>query len=298
MSFLSIFGRAASTALRNNVSSGAVTGSCAARAFAAQREVQNPVYVVFGAAGGVGSALVKRLSGQQGAKVVSVDYQSDALDELKEHGGDVHAVDASRRKEVDKLLQQIKDQHGSLDGIANVIGQAMILKPAHITSDDEFADAINSNVKSAFNIVAGAAPLMMNNGGGSIALTSAAIAHLGAANHDIVAAAKGAVSGLALSAASTYSAHNIRVNTVSPGLLRTPMTQSVTDNEGGKDISLKVIPLGRIGEADEAAAAFEFLLHPSNSYITGNNILVDGGLGSVRPTSPSNEPAQQFQAEL
>lgn len=83
------------------------------------------------------------------------------------------------------------------------------------------------------------APLMQSSGG-SIVLASAAVGHLGLAHHDATAAAKAAVTGLALGAASTYSAENIRVNCVAPGLIRTPMTESMTDPKQAKQQSLQV----------------------------------------------------------
>jgi NAD(P)-dependent dehydrogenase (short-subunit alcohol dehydrogenase family) len=244
------------------------------------------VYVVFGAAGGIGAALVQRLSGQQGAKVVQVD---DAR--AGDLQGEVHQADASDFKQVEKVLKQVRDQYEHVHGVANCIGDASIMKPIHITSEDEYEHTMRTNVKTAFNILKASVPVMMSEGG-SIVLATAAISHMGAANHDIVAAAKGAVSSLAVSAASTYSPHNIRINCVAPGLIRTPMTESMTDAKQAKDASLKMIPLGRFGEPDEAAAAFEFLMHPSNSFITAQTLMVDGGLGTIRPTTMDNEPAR------
>lgn len=267
--------------------SSATVTSVSARSFASATD--NPVYVVFGAAGGIGSALARRLAGQQGVKVVQVDDQ-----QAGDLHGDAVRADATEFEQVNKVLQDIRDKYGYVHGVANCIGDASIMKPTHITSEDELYHLMRTNVKTAFNILKATAPLMMSEGG-SIVLASAAISHLGAANHDVVAAAKGAVSSLAVSAASTYSPHNIRINCVAPGLIRTPMTESMTDPQQAKDASLKVIPLGRVGDPDEAAAAFEFLLHPSNSYITAQTLMVDGGLGSIRSSTMDNEPAKQNQ---
>ncbi len=85
-----------------------------------------------------------------------------------------------------------------------------------------------------------------------------------------------------LSAAATYAPKNIRVNCVAPGLTRTPMTSRIVDNPAALKASEAMHPLKRVGEADEPAAALEFLLLPSNSFITGQVLGVDGGLGSLK----------------
>jgi NAD(P)-dependent dehydrogenase (short-subunit alcohol dehydrogenase family) len=90
-----------------------------------------------------------------------------------------------------------------------------------------------------------------------------------------------------LSAAATYAAQGIRVNVVAPGLVDTPMTKRITSNESSLRASVAMHPLGRIGTPDDVAAAIELLLRPESSWITGQVIGVDGGLGSLKTRSGS-----------
>jgi NAD(P)-dependent dehydrogenase (short-subunit alcohol dehydrogenase family) len=119
--------------------------------------------------------------------------------------------------------------------------------------------------------------------GGSIVLVSSAAARVGLANHEAIAAAKAGVIGLALSAAATYAPRGIRVNCVAPGLVRTPLTSRITENEAALKGSLAMHALGRIGEASDVASAMEWLLDPAQAWVTGQVIGVDGGLASLRP---------------
>ena len=122
----------------------------------------------------------------------------------------------------------------------------------------------------------------MLNAGGSIVLVSSAAARIGLANHEAVAAAKAGVIGLTLSAAATYGPRGIRVNCVAPGLVRTPLTARLTANEASLKASTAMHALGRIGEPQDVAKAIEWLLSPEQSWITGQLLGIDGGLGSVR----------------
>jgi NAD(P)-dependent dehydrogenase (short-subunit alcohol dehydrogenase family) len=121
--------------------------------------------------------------------------------------------------------------------------------------------------------------------GGSIVLMSTAAARVGLANHEAIAAAKAGVVGLVISAAATYAPKGIRVNCVAPGLVRTPMTERLTANEASLKASVALHALGRIGEPADVAAAIEWLLDPAQTWVTGQVIGVDGGLGSVRSRS-------------
>ena len=129
---------------------------------------------------------------------------------------------------------------------------------------------------------------MMRSGGGSIVLMASAVAQRGMINHEAIAAAKAGVVGLALSAAATYARYNIRVNCVAPGLTRTPLTASLTQNELTLKASAALHPLGRIGEPDEVASAIRWFLSPEQSWVTGQVLAVDGGLSSLQSRMASN----------
>ena len=242
--------------------------------------VQDPCYLIFGATGGIGSSLCRRLA-SRGAKVVVAGRKSEKLRALAE---ELHtsfiSVDATQFEEVDACVKQAVELHGRLDGVANCIG-SLLLKSAHATSEAEWLATIATNLTSAFAVMRASAKAMMNTGG-SIVLVSSAAARIGLANHEAIAAAKAGIIGLTLSAAATYSTRGIRVNCVAPGLVRTPMTERLTENEVSLKASTAMHALGRIGEPVEVASAIEWLLNPEQAWVTGQVLGVDGGLGSLR----------------
>ncbi len=178
------------------------------------------------------------------------------------------------------LFSRVKAEHGPIAGAVNCVG-SFLLKPAHMTSEEEFAHQISVNLTTAFNTVKAAARHMP--GGGSVVLLSSVAARAGLANHEAVAAAKAGVAGLALSAAASYVSRGLRFNVVSPGLVQTPMTENITRSETARKASLDLHPLGRLGEPSDIAAAIAYLLGPESAWVTGQTIGVDGGLSTLRP---------------
>ena len=158
---------------------------------------------------------------------------------------------------------------------------SLLLKPAHQTSPEEWASVVSTNLGSAFAVTRSAAKRMMKTGG-SIVLVSSAAARIGFANHEAIAAAKAGVIGLTLSAAASYGRYRVRVNCVAPGLVRTPLTSRLTENEGSLKASEAMHALGKVGEPADVASAMAWLLDPAQNWVTGQIIGVDGGLGSVR----------------
>lgn len=237
-----------------------------------------PRYLIFGATGGIGSALCRRLAPE--ADLVLVARDSRRLEAL---AGELDAValaaDATRAEQVDDCVRRAADRLGRLDGVASCVG-SLFLKPAHLTSDAEWAEALAVNLTSSFFIVRAAVGAMMSTGG-AIALVSSAAARVGLVNHEAIAAAKAGVIGLVRSAAASYARRGIRVNCVAPGLVRTRLTDALTSGVN-LEASVKMHPLGRLGEPDDVAGALAWLLSPEQAWITGQVLGVDGGLADLR----------------
>lgn len=240
-------------------------------------------YVILGAYGGIGSALARRLA-SKGSRLLLVGRDPEKLGALAAELGAEHAVaEATDSAQVEAAIDQAAKSFsasgsGQLDGIANCFG-SLLLKPAHATSDAEFESMLAINLKSAFATVRAAAKSMKTPG--SIVFVSSAAARHGLVNHEAIAAAKAGVQGLALAAAASYARRGLRFNCVAPGLTETPLTARITASEPSAKASLGMHALGRFGQPEEVAAAIEFLLDPANSWITGQVLGVDGGLGSV-----------------
>lgn len=242
-------------------------------------------YVILGAAGGIGGATVRRLR-SQGANVLLAGRTEAPLAKLSQDvGSPYRVVDATNFTQVDALLRESADLLQGIDGVVNCVG-SLLLKPAHLTSANEWQETLALNLTTAFATVHGAAKVMRQSGG-TIVLMSSAAAELGLPNHEAIAAAKAGVNGLVRSAAASYASRGIRVNSVAPGLVRTDMTQRIWSNTKSAESSRSMHALGRLGEPDDVASLICWLLDPSNSWITGQTIGIDGGLSSVRTVAKS-----------
>ena len=235
--------------------------------------------IIFGATGGIGSNLARRLKGQY-QLVLCARSQPD-LDQLAaEVGGRAAVCDAREFAQVETVFQAAKERGESVAGAVNCVG-SILLKPAHLTSERDFEETIAANLKSAFAVTRAAAKAMMK-AGGSVVLISSAAAEAGLANHEAIAAAKGGVSALTRSAAATYAARSIRFNAVAPGLVDTPLAARITSNPRSLEASQKMHPLGRIGKPEDVASTVAWLLQEHQSWVTGQVIGIDGGMAAVR----------------
>ena len=242
---------------------------------------RQPVYVILGGTGGIGSAVARKLAAE-GATVALAARGADRLEKMaREFEGSVTGVlDATSTSEVEKYVRSVADANDGIDGIVNCVG-SILLKAAHQTSDEEWRQTISANLDSAFATVRAGARVMGRTGG-SIVLMASAAATVGLPSHEAIAAAKAGVIGLARSAAATYAGKGIRVNAVAPGLVDTPMSAGITGNEMMLKASVAMHPLGRIGRPEEVASVITWLLSDTASWVTGQVIGIDGGLSAVR----------------
>lgn len=238
-------------------------------------------FIIFGGTGGIGSAVCKNLI-DKGARVTVIARNQDKLSELEEETGcNILKIEDVNFNNVENSLNESAGKYGQIDGIVNCVG-SLLLKPAHKTSEEEWRSVIDTNLGSSFAIIKYGAEILKEQKSGSMVFVSSAAGINGFSNHEAIAAAKAGITGLVKSAASTYSRFGIRINCVAPGLVETPMTESLTGNEAVLKKSKKMHPLGRIGKPEDVASAICWLLSQQQSWITGNVLSVDGGMTSIR----------------
>lgn len=246
--------------------------------------------LIIGAGGGIGSCLARRLAADgwrlvlAGRRLEPLDALATELNASVASGGTAAQittvqVDARDWDAVDAVFAAGAGD-GGITAAVNLAG-SILLKPAHSTSLQDFDDTMSQNVRTAFGVVRAAGKHMRANGG-SVVLMSSAAARIGLANHEAIAAAKGAVEGLVRSAAATYASSRLRFNAVAPGLVHTPMAARITGNEASLKASESMHPLGRIGTPDEVAALIASLIGPAGAWITGQVFAIDGGLSTVK----------------
>jgi 3-oxoacyl-[acyl-carrier protein] reductase len=237
-------------------------------------------FLVVGGAGGIGREIAAGIVARGGSLVLTSRDGERAARAAAELGADEHAaLDASDFQATHDLLQRlITDGHRIL-GIVNCAG-SILLKPAHLTTAEEVRETIETNLMTAFSLLAAAGKLIREPA--SVVLFGTAAAEAGLPNHEAIAAAKAAVGGLARSAAATYASRGLRVNVIAPGLVDTPLAARITGNERSLEASRRMHALERIGTPADVAPVALMLLDPAVSWITGQTICVDGGLAGLK----------------
>jgi NAD(P)-dependent dehydrogenase (short-subunit alcohol dehydrogenase family) len=246
------------------------------------------VIVVTGAAGGIGGATAQLLV-DNGAKVFLVDVDREGLGSVVSSLGDDHAAlasaDVSQPVDNQRFVQAAVDRFGRIDGAVLNVGIPGGFASIVDGSVENFDRVMNVNVRGTWLGLKYLIPKIAKSGDGSIVLTgSTAGFRAGAPGRSHYVASKHAVIGLMRAAAAECAPLGIRVNSVSPGGVKTQMTESVKDmvgeDEGARILEefAQTIPLKRLAEPDEIAAVILFLLGNESRYCTATNYMADGGL--------------------
>lgn len=244
--------------------------------------------VITGGTSGIGEAAAL-LFAKEGAKVTIASRGSagdGVVKRIVSAGGDAHYVkaDVSKVADIKMLVKQHQDRYGRLDVLFNNASYEGPVKPVLETSEDELDRVIDTNLKSVFLMCKYAVPLMITSGGGSIINTTAASAREGCAwaNLGPYISSKAGVIGLTRVLAVEFAPHKIRANSLNPGLVLTDMVRSVAKKQPDPQAFLSSLDglnlLKRVGTVDELATAALFLASDESSYVTGVDLLVDGGL--------------------
>jgi len=232
---------------------------------------------VVGGSGGIGSAVAARLTAG-GGTVAVIARDAERLHATAAATGAVPFVaDVLDAAAFAETVERIETEVGEIHGLVHAVG-SIIIRPLHAVTLDDFRATLDRNVTSAFIAMKTVMPKMMRRRSGSVVLFSTVATSIALPNHEAIAAAKGAVEGLVRTAALSYSRYGIRVNAVAPALTRTPLSASLWQNEKALAASEAMHPLGRIGEADDIAAAVCYFLSTEAGWTTGQVLGVDGGL--------------------
>ena len=227
-------------------------------------------YIIFGATGSIGSSLAEKLTNDK-AEIHLVARNQDEVKPLAERLGCTFTVADVLQ---DGFIEKVKNDVTETKGIAYCIG-SIDLKPVRMTKEEDFNKCMKLNLYSAVEAIKGFQDSLRKNKG-SIVLFSTAAVHRGFTNHSIIASAKAAVEGLAISLAAEF-APNIRVNCIAPSLTKSKIAQPMLKNSAIADGIAKAHPLKRLGEGQDSASLAKFLISEDSSWITGQVIAVDGG---------------------
>jgi len=239
------------------------------------------IIVIAGVSGTIGTSLARRLVGA-GRDVLLLGRTAEKLAPLASELNQPYAVvDYFDAEKLEQTISAAAEPAGGVEGIVNSTG-SILLKPLHATSLDEFRAVLDANLVTSFQMLKVGSRLLAKPGG-SIVLFSSAAAEIGMPNHEAIAAAKAGVIGLARAAAASLAGRNIRVNVISPGLVRTELTRRIWEAPASEAAACEMHALGRIGEPEQIASLVEWLLAAENDWITGQTIGVDGGLSRVLP---------------
>ena len=249
------------------------------------KRVEGKVALVTGAAAGIGRATAIRLA-ENGAKVAVTDLNpagSAVVDEITANGGTAKfwQLDSTDEAAIEKVFADVAATFGKLDVLVNNAGISGVNKPTHELSSAEWDQVINVNLRGVFLCTKYAIPFMLKNGSGSIINLSSIYGLIGAADIPPYHAAKGAVRLMSKNDALTYAKQNIRVNSVHPGFIWTPLVDEFS-HRGGDAAAARahlesLHPVGHLGEPDDIAYGILYLASDESKFVTGSELVIDGG---------------------
>ncbi|EZP58930.1 SDR family oxidoreductase [Exiguobacterium acetylicum] len=246
------------------------------------------IAVITGSATGIGQATALVFA-EQGATVVCADVSLEkakqTVEQITQQGGKAEAVhvDVSDVESVEQLAKHVKETYGTVDVLFNNAGIDEQGGKVHEYPIDLFDRIIAVDLRGTFLVSKFLIPLMLDNGG-SIINTSSMSGRAADLNRSGYNAAKGGIANFTRAMAIDYARHGIRVNSLSPGTIETPLIDTLVgekEKEQGKqfrDANAWITPLGRLGKPREMATVALFLASDDSSYVTGEDITADGGI--------------------
>jgi 3-oxoacyl-[acyl-carrier protein] reductase len=244
--------------------------------------LENKVAIVTGASRGIGRAIALSLA-SYGASVVvnycgSKEKAEEVVQEIRTAGGvaSTYQADVADAEAVKLMFSDVMKLYGKIDILVNNAGitrDNLILK----MTEDEFDSVINTNLKGVFNCLKQVSRIMLKQKSGRIINISSISGVIGNAGQVNYSASKAGVIGMTMSLAKELGSRGITVNAIAPGYIATDMTAVLNDEV--KEKVAEQIPLKRLGEVEDIAELAAFLASSKASYITGQTIQVDGGLG-------------------
>jgi 3-oxoacyl-[acyl-carrier protein] reductase len=239
--------------------------------------LEGKVALVTGGSRGIGAAIVRELAGA-GARV-AVNYRAgkDAAEAVAgEFGGLAVQADVSDPGQAQSLIEKVESELGDIDALVNNAGVTRDTLIARM-SDDDWQTVIDTNLRGTFNTARAVSRKMMRRRSGSIVNLSSVVGVHGNPGQANYAASKAGIIGLTKALARELGSRGVRVNAIAPGYIATELTDVLNEEQRG--LILANTPLGRLGEPEDVAGAVRFLCSDEAAFITGEVLLVDGGLG-------------------
>ncbi|MBU4610665.1 SDR family oxidoreductase [Achromobacter sp. GG226] len=243
------------------------------------------VAIITGSSRGIGKAIAERMA-EQGAKVVISSRKADACQAVVDaidarHGaGTAIAVPAniSSKDDLRRLVDTTQERFGRIDTVVCNAASNPYYGPLGGIEDDQFRKILENNVIANHWLIQMAVPQMIERKDGSIIIVSSIGGLRGSPVIGAYNISKAADFQLARNLAVEYGKHNIRVNCIAPGLIRTDFARALWEDPEALKRRTATTPLGRIGEPDEIAGAAVFLASPAATFLTGQSIVIDGGV--------------------